>query len=158
VRVNDTPRRDRTAQYLPEVAVAPGGRVDVVYYDRRADPRNVRNEVSLQSSVDGGRSFGARTTLSSRPFDARIGFGADRGLPTLGSRLGLVSGRDDAVAVWSDTRAGTQASGKQDLVRAVVEVGAPVRLRVLRFGGPVLLAAGLAMLVAARRRRRVRAR
>jgi hypothetical protein len=132
--------------------------VDVVYYDRRADPRNVRNEVSLQSSLDGGRSFAARTTLSSRPFDARIGFGADRGLPSLGSRLGLVSGRDDAVAVWSDTRAGTQASGKQDLVRAVVAVGTPARLEVLRYGGPVLLVAGLAMLVAARRRRRLRAR
>ncbi len=158
VRVNDSPRRDGTAQYLPELAVAPGGRVDVLYYDRRADPRNVRNEVSLQSSVDGGRSFGARTTLSSRPFDARIGFGADRGLPTLGSRLGLVSGRDDAVAVWSDTRAGTQASGKQDLVGAVVEVGTPARLQVLRLGGPVLLVAGLAMLVVAWRRRRVRAR
>ena len=158
VRVNDTARRDGTAQYLPRIAVAPGGRVDVVYYDRRADPRDVRNEVSLQSSVDGGRSFGARTTLSSRPFDARIGFGSERGLPTLGSRLGLVSGRDDVVAVWSDTRAGTPASGKQDLVSAVVALGTPARLRVLRYGGPALVLAGLALLIAARRRRRIRAR
>jgi len=152
VRVNDTPRRDGRAQYLPGLALAPGGRLDVVYYDRRADPRGVRNEVSMQSSVDGGRSFGSRTTLSSRPFDARIGFGAERGLPTLGSRLGLVSGRDDAVAAWSDTRAGTEASGKQDLVRAVVEVGPPRGREILRFGGPALLLAGGGLLIASRRR------
>jgi hypothetical protein len=158
VRVNDTASRDGTAQYLPRIAVAPGGRVDVVYYDRRADPRDVRTEVSLQSSVDAGRSFGARTTLSSRPFDARIGFGSERGLPTLGSRLGLVSGRDDVVAAWSDTRAGTPASGKQDLVHAVAAVGTPARLQVLRYGGPALVLAGLGLLLAARRRARVRAR
>jgi hypothetical protein len=40
----------------------------------------------------------------------------------------------------------------------MVEVGTPARLQVLRLGGPVLLVAGLAMLVVAWRRRRVRAR
>jgi hypothetical protein len=122
VRVNDTPRDDRTAQYMPALGVAPDGRVDVVYYDRRDDPdANVLNEVSLQSSSDGGRSFGPRATLSSRSFDSRIGFGSERGLPNLGSRLGIVSGDREAVAAWSDTRAGTEASSKQDVVAVAVE-------------------------------------
>ena len=38
-RVNDTPPRDGTWQYLPKVSVAPDGRLDVLYYDRRADRR-----------------------------------------------------------------------------------------------------------------------
>ncbi len=152
VRVNDTRRRDGTAQYLPQLAVAPDGRLDVVYYDRRAGPRGgVRNDVSLQSSDDGGRSFGPHAMLTSRPFDSRIGFGSERGLATLGSRLGLASADDGLLAVWSDTRAGTEASNKQDLVRAQVRVEAPGRLRVLRYGGALLALLGLGLLVRARR-------
>lgn len=118
-RVNDTPAGDGTSQYLPKVAVAPNGRVDVVYYDRRADRENVMNHVSLQWSTDGGRRWRPRLRLSDRAFDSRIGFGSERELPDLGSRLGLVSTEQRALAVWTDTRAGTEASNKQDLARAV---------------------------------------
>jgi len=37
-KVNATTGQDRTSQYLPRLAVSPSGRLDVVYYDRRADP------------------------------------------------------------------------------------------------------------------------
>ncbi|HTJ75532.1 MAG TPA: sialidase family protein [Acidimicrobiales bacterium] len=120
-RVNDARPGD---QYLPAVSVAPGGRVDVVYYDRRADPGGTMNEVSLQSSRDHGRTFGPRTLLSDRAFDAAIGFGADRGLPELGSRLAVLAGRTGVLAVWADTRSGTRASAHQDLARAVARVAA----------------------------------
>ncbi len=154
-RVNDTPRRDGTAQYLPRVSVAPDGRVDVLYYDRRDDPRNRRNAVSLQSSFDHGRTFTAATTLSTRAFDSRIGAGSERGLPDLGSRLGLVSEDERAIAVWTDTRYGTDASNKQDLVTASAFVDRPgakaeVWRAVLRYGGILLLVAalvGLAVIV-----------
>ncbi|MGH9179146.1 MAG: sialidase family protein [Acidimicrobiales bacterium] len=121
-RVNDNPVRDGTAQYLPRLAVAPGGRLDVAFYDRRDDRADHRNEVSLQSSSDAGRSFGPRVAVSDRSFDAGIGFGSERGLPDLGSRLALVSDADRARVVWTDTRAGTVASGKQDLAVAVVRL------------------------------------
>ncbi|HUR24217.1 MAG TPA: sialidase family protein [Acidimicrobiales bacterium] len=121
-RVNDTPLRDGTSQYLPKVAVAPGGRVDVLYYDRRGDRDNVMNVTSFQFSSDGGATFGPAVTVSDRSFDSRIGFGTERDLPDLGSRLALVSGTDRSLAVWTDTRAGTGASGKQDLASGVVEV------------------------------------
>ena len=152
VRVNDTRERDGTSQYLPKLAVAPNGRLDVVYYDRRSDPANVRNEVSLQSSLDGGESFTSRVALSSRPFDSRIGFGSERDLPELGSRLGLVSEDRRALAVWSDTRAGTVASNKQDIGAAVVGFGEPARLSAtaraaLRYGGIALALVGAVVLV-----------
>ena len=158
VRVNDTARDERTAQYLPAVAVAPGGRVDVLYYDRRGDRENVRNRVSLQSSHDGGRTFGAGLALSGRSFDSRIGFGSERGLADLGSRLGLVAGDDRTLAVWSDTRAGSEASSKQDLLRAVVAPSkggvAPGLADDLGRVGLALMFGGFAAVVLAARRAR----
>lgn len=124
-RVSDARPHDGTAQYLPKVAVAPDSRVDVVYYDRRGDPKNVLNDTSLQSSVDGGRSFSPRARLSDRSFSSRIGFGSERDLPDLGSRLALVSGARRSFAVWTDTRAGTEASNKQDLAMATVSFSEP---------------------------------
>jgi hypothetical protein len=148
-RVNDTPERDRTSQYLPKLAVAGNGRLDVAYYDRRADRRNLMNEVSLQSSFDGGRSFSRRVRLSDRPFDSRIGFGSERQLPDLGSRLGLVSTGRRAMAVWSDTRAGTEASLKQDLSRAVLTFPRrtpPAVVHGLFYAGIAIALAGLGLL------------
>lgn len=143
-RVNDTRPGDGTSQYLPKLAVAPDGRLDVVYYDRRADPGNVMTEVSLQSSYDGGRSFTRRLPLTDKPFDSRIGFGNERDLPDLGSRLGLLSTRQSALAVWTDTRGGTQVSRKQDLARATVTfTDTPPLQGVVRYGGLFLAATGL---------------
>ena len=148
-RVNDTPRRDGTSQYLPTLSVAPGGRLDVLYYDRRADRGNVMNHASLQSSFDHGKTFTPVLRLSSQAFDSRIGFGAKEGLPDLGSRLGLVSGDRSALGMWTDTRSGTPATQKQDIAKAVIAVSDPARLSdaaqiALRYGG---LAVGLAGLV-----------
>jgi len=128
VRVNDTPRGDGTAQYLPKLAVAPDGRLDVAYYDRRRDRTNVLNEVSFQTSFDKGRTFRPHVRLSDKAFSSRIGFGADRRLPDLGGRLGLISDAFRALAVWTDTRAGTPASGKQDIARGIVAFNDPARL------------------------------
>ena len=122
-RVNDTPPADGTAQYLPAIDALSDGRVDVVYYDRRAD-RDL-NEVSFQTSFDAGRSFSRRVRLSDEPFDPRVGFGAERGLPDLGSRLAVLSAPGGAMAVWTDTRAGTPESKKQNLMRAFVSVVPP---------------------------------
>lgn len=120
-RITREPRDNATSQYLPKLGVAPDGRLDVVYYDRRKDRSDIMTDVSMQTSHDGGRSFNHRVVLSSRSFDSRIGFGSDRGMPDLGNRLGLVSADTRAMAVWSDTRTGTEASNKQNLMRAVVE-------------------------------------
>jgi len=154
VRVNDTPVRDGTAQYMPKLAVAPDGRLDVVYYDRRDDEgSNVFNDVSLQSSDDGGRTFGPRAVLSSTAFDSRIGFGSERGLADLGSRLGLASDDDGALAVWSDTRSGTDASSKQDLYLALAGAGSSPTVASLRYSGSGLLLFGVLSLVIGSRRR-----
>jgi hypothetical protein len=158
-RVNDTRKRDGTAQYLPALSVAPNGRLDVLYYDRRADRNDVLNEVSLQASFDEGRTFLPRVKLSDRAFSSRIGFGVERGLADLGSHLGLISTNTRAYAVWTDTRNGTVKTAKQDLARGVVAFNDPPRLSsaaktALRLGGVLLILGGLATALFAVRKRR----
>lgn len=109
------------AQYLPAVAVAPDGRVDVVFYDRSADPADVLAEVALASSHDGASTFVA-TTVSGTAFDSRIGFGSAQDLPQLGSQLAVLSEEDRALAFWADTTAGSVATNIQDLATATVHV------------------------------------
>ncbi len=157
-RVNDTPRGDGRAQYLPQLAVTPDGRVDVVYYDRRGDAADVMNTVSVQSSFDGARSFLRRLQVSDRSFDSRIGFGSDRELPDLGDRLGIVATDAGALTVWTDTRSGLRETGKQDLAGAVIDVSPPRRgPAALRVAGPALVLAGMVLAVFALKRRHARA-
>jgi len=120
-RVNDNPKGDGTSQYLPRVAVAPDGRVDVIYLDRRRDKKNVMTDATLASSFDDGGSFRS-TRLSSRPFDSRVGAAASAQLPVdFGSRLGLSSTDGRSLAAWTDTRLGSVDTGRQDVFSAVYE-------------------------------------
>jgi hypothetical protein len=119
VRVNDNRLGDGTSQYLPRVAVAGNGRVDVLFLDRRRDPANVRTDAFLASSQDEGRSF-ANLRLSSRSFDSRVGNGTPHGGADLGSRLGLDSRDGQTLAVWTDTRLGNRDTGRQDIAAAPV--------------------------------------
>jgi hypothetical protein len=151
-RVNDTERRDGTSQYLPKLSVTPEGRLDIVYYDRRDDPRNdVRTGTSFQTSFDEGATFTASERLNDRAFDSRVGFGTERELPDLGSRIALLSTDSRALAVWSDTRAGTTTTLKQDLAKRVVAITEPQELPgptkpLLRWGGVLLALVGAALL------------
>ncbi len=157
-RVNDTPARDGTSQYLPKIALAPDGRLDVAYYDRRNDSTNRFNDVSLQSSSDAGKTFSSKVALTDRTFDSGIGAGSERGLPDLGSRLGLVSERSGVLAAWTDTRAGDEGSNKQVITFATGALArstgpsAPVR-NALGYGGIALVLAGLALWLSAGGRR-----
>ena len=152
VRVNDNARDDGTSQYLPGLAVGPDGRVDVTYYDRRSDKTDVLNEVSFQSSSDDGRTFGQRIQLSDKAFSSRIGFGLERDMADLGSRMGLIADESRTLAAWADTRAGSVQSGKQDIARGLVAFSEPTRISdaaetLLRVGGVALILLGLAVAI-----------
>ena len=122
MRVNDNGVRDGTDQYMPRVDVAPGGRVDVLFYDRRRDPSNVLMDAFLAFSDDDGKSF-ENLRVSSAPFDSRVGFSANAKVePDFGSRLGLASLDDETFATWTDTRLGTEDTARQDVAAAPVEL------------------------------------
>jgi len=130
------------SQFLPTVSVSPTGRVDVVFYDRSADPDDVRATVTMASSHDRGRTF-RTATISDVPFDTRIGFGSLQGLPVLGSRLAVLSETDRALAFWSDTSRGTIDDNVQDLAVVSVDVEeAGRRNPALMAGGALLLLLG----------------
>lgn len=166
-RVNDDAVASGRHQDLPRLSVAPGGRLDAIFYDRRNDPENVLNDVYYTYSTDGGKTFAANIQVNGKASDSRIGrtydaLRAAKGLVEFGSRLGLLSREDEAVAAWTDTRNSMQPL-QQDVFSAVV-VGMP---RSVPAGGgwawwAVLAPVGCGALVlvglgyAAKRRRPVR--
>ncbi|MDQ4096542.1 MAG: glycoside hydrolase, partial [Actinomycetota bacterium] len=148
IRVNDNPVRDGTNQYLPMVA-ASIWRVDVLFYDRRRDTRNIMTDATLATSTDGGRTFTNRR-VSSESFDSRVGpivsltHGTD-----FGTKLGLESWDNKVVAAWTDTREGTEADGAQDIATSRITLAEdppflarwPVILVLFVVGASALLAA-----------------
>lgn len=107
-------------QYLPRVAVAPGGRVDVAYLE--GSPSGATTGPRFATSYDAGRTWSS-ISLSSRLFDASVGPEGAAGEPDQGTRLGLVSGGDAAFVVWTDARGGTPVTAKLDVFFAPVAIG-----------------------------------
>lgn len=140
VQVDNSRPADTTTQELPEVAVAPDGRVDLVFLDGRRSLGPHRLDAELATSTNQGASF-TTVALSSTSFDATVGPRTGPAyLPTdLGSRLGLSSADGSAAAAWTDTRQGTQNTGRQDVETATITGLASGR------GGLVDLAIGLAL-------------
>ena len=152
LKVNDN-GADGTDQFLPKVAVGPGERVNVVFLDGRNDPdRKQLLDAYLATSTDGGKSFD-NVRLSVKSFDESIGptFGELYGTD-FGTRLGLTHGDGKLYAAWVDTSAGSQATGRQDVNFAVVDLpsGSNRGVVVAGVGVVVLLAAGLAFVLSRR--------
>lgn len=151
VRLSDAPGSDDTAQYLPAASVAPGGRVDVLYYDRTAEREM---DAVLGYSEDGGESF-AQVRVSSTSFDPEIGPQTAAHLDVdYGSRLGLVSSHGAATAVWTDSRLAAEPDhGRQDIWSASVALPGPGATR-RRVTALALLVVAAGFLAAVLRRRR----
>jgi len=152
-RLNDDPVGNGRTQYQPRLSTAPDGRLDAVFYDRRADPANVNNDVYYTYSTDGGRTFVPNRRLTSDPSNSTVGqqytnASAD-GLVEFGSRIGLSSTDGAAVAAWTDTR-NTRFGISQDIFSTTVSLpgargGQPLWARVL---GGALVVVGIAIVVA----------
>jgi hypothetical protein len=160
-RLNDDPMGNARHQYLPRLATSPDGRLDAVFYDRRHDRSNVRNDVFFTSSDDGGRTFVPNIKLTTENFSSQVGtrypIPSARGLVEYGSRLGLLADRAGAVAAWTDTRHSDPDSARQEVRSSRLELAGPRRRPWWLLAGAVALCA-LAILAGARlyvtRRRR----
>jgi hypothetical protein len=123
-RLNDDPSGNGKEQYLVRLAVAPTGRLDAVFLDRRNDPENVRNDVYYTYSGDGGRTFAANVKVTSESSDSRIGqrylVPSSRGLIEVGGRLGLLARSSSAVLAWPDMRNSAAGTPQQDVFTAEV--------------------------------------
>jgi len=130
VRVDNAEDSPRQQQYLPKLAVAPGGRVDVLFLDRddRDDGgQELPTTAVLSSSSDQGGTWDA-VTVSDQAFDARVGprnepLDPGARVAETGTNLGLASTNDTAYAVWADSRRGSfERAQQQDLFMAIVSV------------------------------------
>lgn len=108
LRLHDDRERNGRHQYLPRLSIAPNGRIDAIFYDRRNDPRNIRNHVFYTHSTDTGSSFSRNRKITRKSFSSAIGqryrLPSETGLVEIGSRLGLFSLESRVVAAWTDTR------------------------------------------------------
>jgi hypothetical protein len=108
IRVNDDDVGSGATQYLPRMAVAPDGRVDVIFFDRRRDDRDTLNDVFYAYSTDGGRRFSPNIRVTEKAGTSRNGqrylIPSSRNRNDIGSRSALVSLDDRALAAWTDTR------------------------------------------------------
>ncbi len=125
IRVDNADDSPRQQQYLPKIAVAPDGRVDVLFLDRDDRSENVRTTAVLSTSVDKGATWDA-VTVSDQAFDSLAGTrieprDPDPRIAETGTNLGLVSTVGEVYAVWADSRRGSAERG-QDLIAAPVRV------------------------------------
>lgn len=123
-RVNDDALGNGYRQYLPRLSLAPGGRLDAVFLDRRHHPNNDRIDVSYTSSSDDGRSFAPNIRVTSKHSSALVGAQYEgpsaEGQFEIGSRLGLLSTWSEALLAWPDSRHSLLPGTAQDIFAAEV--------------------------------------
>lgn len=88
IRVNSDPVHDGAEQFFQWLAVDPAdGSVNVIFYDRRGDPKNRKQIVVLARSTDGGRRFN-NYAWTHEPFEAGgVFFGDYSGIAAYGGRV-----------------------------------------------------------------------
>lgn len=111
LRINDDAPRNGSHQYLPALSIGPRGRIDAIFYDRRDDPGNIKNNVYYTFSLDRGQTFAPNVRLTSKSSHSRSGqrylVPSAEGLVEFGSRIALRSQDDGVLAAWTDTRNAT---------------------------------------------------
>jgi hypothetical protein len=109
-RVNDDGRG--SDQFFPFVTVAPGGRVDVCFQDRRYLPGNAALFTTCASSSNGGASF-ANQQVTTEPFDASNN-------AFIGDYNWQVSTRQEVIPIFvGDGHAGGDSDGQEVFVAKV---------------------------------------
>lgn len=96
------------ASYLPQLAVGPEGRVDVVYYQRSGDSSD---NVIWTYTIDGGETFSRELQLNDGSIDRDVGYSNEVG-DSYGPDVASVPAA--ALVVWSDSRLGTGLTDTQD--------------------------------------------
>ncbi len=132
-RVNDDPVGNNAAQQVPRVEVAPNGRVDVVWMDRRHDPTSPasrgRADIYYSYSLDGGETFSANRRVTDRHLNRDVGLTGVGGYTWYGPVLAAMGDREVLFA-WTDSREGNFNNGTQDIYLSKLDLrsaGVPVK-------------------------------
>jgi hypothetical protein len=105
VRVNNDPVHNGSEQFFQWLAVDPvDASVNVLFYDRRGDPKNQKQTVTLARSTDGGKTF-ANYAWTDNAFEAGgVFFGDYTGLAAYGGRV---------YGVWMEKPPGQEAASEK---------------------------------------------
>lgn len=141
VRVNDDPGGKGEpgvgpAQRHPRVAVAPNGRVDVVWQDRRHGYRSPTNshlgngearfgDTYYAFSRNQGLAFSANRRVSDKSQNLDVGLDL-RGGVYWNYSPALVSLSDQALFAWQDSREGNIENGNEDIYMSRLRVDVPL--------------------------------
>ncbi len=104
-RVNDRGFMKRRDCFMPAISVAPDGRIDLTWYDRRNDPDNLRAELYYSYSIDGGKTWQPNVRLSDS-FDPTAGY--PRMSPKIGEYHASFSTVDELRIAYTGTYNGQQ--------------------------------------------------
>ncbi len=123
IRVNDDPADDDNQQALAEIAVAPNGRIDLAWHDRRnayAGPAE-SDDIYVASSSDHGKSFSTNHRVTDRTINLDVGL--DGRIGTTSFYTPALAALDDgsAMVAWADPRQGNFLNGSQDIYFATVD-------------------------------------
>ena len=97
VRINDP--GSSSYHWFGTLAVAPNGRIDVVWYDTRSNPNNNFSELYYSSSLDGGLTWSANQRVS-LAFNTTLGWPQQQ---KIGDYLGLIALNDATCVAYSAT-------------------------------------------------------
>lgn len=145
VRVNDDELGNGRMQLLPQLDIGPSGRVDAVFYDRRADPDNIRQHLYYAYSTDLGASFSNNARVTAEASDSRTGptypIPSAQGMVEFGSRVAVASQSSGVLTAWTDTRLPFQGLLHQDVF--ATQLTAPSGGRGWPGGWPLAVLVGL---------------
>lgn len=108
-RLADDDAKLLNGKYLPEIKVAPNGRIDVVWWDTRDDPGIRANDVYYTYSTDNGVSWAKNIRVTDQTIDRRFGVWGNN--YDQNSPPSLASVNQYAMIGWDDTRLSRGESG-----------------------------------------------
>ena len=155
-RLNDDDPNNQTYHLLPNMSAAPGGRVDVVWYDFR-NSQSFANDVYYTYSTDSGATWAKNIRATDQIVNRNIGINNNSDVR---QPPGVGSSNQAAVIGWSDTRLGNDQTQTQDVFADVVQFkalpasGSNKTLRYLAAAAAGLALAGLIVALIALARRR----
>lgn len=98
----DIDPKELKGQFIPNLAIAPNGRVDVAWWDTRDDPGTRSNDVYYTYSTDNGKTWAKNARISDQSINRTYGvWGVNY---DMSSPPGIASTNEVAVFGWDDTR------------------------------------------------------
>lgn len=158
LRLDDDNPAQQYNHFMPDMSVAPNGRIDVAWFDFRQTNAFADN-VYYTYSTDDGTTWAHNIRVTSRPIN--LDFGVNSGFDVR-QPVGIASSNQYAAFGWSDTRLATPSTQTQDVFTADVQF-APLPApgsQVLSYLAAILggvAVAGLIFFVAVLARRRPKA-